>query len=189
MAQRLESGPRQTQNRKKTYKPYKPLKLIRFFTIFCGFVAQRLESGPRQTQNRKKPYKRYKPKKILSRFIRFLRFFAVWGIAGLGEAVTQYMVYTVFYGFLRFFAVLRLRGWNPDPGRAQNRLKPYKRYKPQKNLHGLYRLYGFLLFWDRLLGKAVTHYTVYTVFCGFLLFCGSEAGIRMQADPEPQKTV
>ena len=79
---------------------------IRFFTVFftgfCCFVAQRLESGCRQTQNHKKTSKPYnKPYKPL-KGTRFIRFF---------------------------------------------------------------------------------------FFYGFLLFCGSEAGIRMQADPKPQKNV
>ena len=41
----------------------------------------------------------------------------------------------VLYGFCVYFAVLWLRGWNPDPGRpktAKNGKKPGKPYKPLK---------------------------------------------------------
>ena len=87
--------------------------------------------------------------------------------------------------FLRFFAVLWLRGW----GQAEP--KSHKRYKPQKTF-AIYTVYTvFCGFGIAGLGEAVTQKMVYTVFYvffhGFLRFCGSEAGIRTQADPKPQK--
>ena len=99
-------------------------------------------------------------------FSRFYTFFTV--LYSFSRFYTVFrsfiQIFTVLCSFPRFFAVLWLRGWDPDPGRP-------KTVKNRINRINRKSFIPFIRF--------------FTVFHGFLRFCGSEAGIRTQADPKP----
>ena len=59
------------------------------------------------------------------------------------------MIYTVFYGFSRFFAVLWLRGWDQAQPKPQKNVKNRINRVPFNGLYGLYGLYGFFVVLER----------------------------------------